>query len=258
MNSCSFFDMDTDEPILITEDSKLENLRALGTLVLSYSKDTEDIFVRFPNLQRLTFILKELWDYSSKRFWFPKLDFLTELEVLNVEFERSNSNNSGPSVVTNWSWDFHFPSYLKTMVLRDFPLTSDSLSTIARLPNLEDLGLEKTIIKGGEWNMGEEDSFVNLKYFGLFEVPLAKWEIGEKSFPMLEKLALWGCRKLEEIPPNFGDIGSLKIIELEENPQIEDSALTIKEYVEEMTGEDKLKIISPNNIPLSKTGSSSL
>ncbi|KAF3626419.1 putative lysine-specific demethylase JMJ14-like [Capsicum annuum] len=253
MNSCSFFDMDTDEPILIIEDSKLENLRALGTFVLSYSKDTEDIFVRFPNLQRLTFILKELWDYSSKRFWFPKLDFLTKLEVLNVEFESSNSNNSGPSVVTNWSWDFHFPSYLKTLVLRDFPLTSDSLSTIARMPNLEDLGLEKTIIKGGEWNMGEEDTFENLKYFGLFEVPLAKWEIGEKSFPVLEKLALWGCRKLEEILPNFGDIGSLKIIELEENPQIEDSALTIKEYVEEMTGEDKLKIISPNNIPLSKT-----
>ncbi|PHT77723.1 hypothetical protein T459_15775 [Capsicum annuum] len=102
--------------------------------------------------------------------------------------------------------------------------------------------------------MGEGDTFENLKYLGLNEVTLAKWEFGEESFPVLEKLALWRCRKLTEIPPNFGDIGSLKIIQLDESPQLEDSALEIKQYVEDITGEDKLQILSPNNIPLSKTG----
>ncbi|PHU13360.1 hypothetical protein BC332_14565 [Capsicum chinense] len=77
MTACSFFDMDTDEPIVIAEDSKLENLRVLETLALSYSKEIEDIFIRFPNLQRLAFVLKESWDYSKERYWFPKLDFLT-------------------------------------------------------------------------------------------------------------------------------------------------------------------------------------
>ncbi|PHT44805.1 hypothetical protein CQW23_13963 [Capsicum baccatum] len=59
MSAGSFFDLDTDEPILIAEDSKLENLRYLGKLVLSYLKDKEDIFRRFSNLQELSFVLKE-------------------------------------------------------------------------------------------------------------------------------------------------------------------------------------------------------
>ncbi|KAM3267410.1 hypothetical protein P3S67_032333 [Capsicum chacoense] len=202
VDACSFFDMDSDKPVFLT-DSKLENLRELGKLVLSYSKETEDIFIRFPNLQALRFVLKESWNYSTD----------------------SNANDSGPSVATNWSWDFHFPSNLKTLTLSDFPLASDSLSTIARLPNLELLSLIRAIIQGEEWNMGEEDTLANLKYLGLFEVTLAKWDFGEESFPVLEKLLLLGCRKLTEIPPNFGDIGSLKIIQLVESPQLEDSTL---------------------------------
>ncbi|PHT28418.1 hypothetical protein CQW23_31975 [Capsicum baccatum] len=194
IKACSFFEMDTNEPILIAEDSKLEKLRVLESLVLSHSKETEDIFIRFPNLQRLRFVLQESWDYSTERYWFPKLDYLTELELLIEE----------------------------------------------------------------EWKMGEEDTFVNLKYLELEEVTLAKWEFGEESFPVLEKLLLLGCRKLTEIPPNFGDIGSLKIIQLDESPQLEDSAMEIKQYVEDIRGEDKLQILGPNNIPLSKTSSSLL
>ncbi|PHT48326.1 hypothetical protein CQW23_12534 [Capsicum baccatum] len=172
--ACCFFELDTDEPILITKDSKLENLRVLETPVLSYAKGIEDIFISFPNLQRLTFVLQESWDYSAERYWFPKLDFLTELEVLISNFESSNTNGSGPSVATNWSLDFQFPFNLKTLSLFDFPLASDSLSTIARLPDLEPLCLTRTIIQGEEWNMGEEDTFVNLKYLNLDGVTLAK------------------------------------------------------------------------------------
>ncbi|PHU13582.1 hypothetical protein BC332_14787 [Capsicum chinense] len=250
MNASSFFDLDTDEPILIAEDSKLENLRELETLVLSYSKETEDIFKRFPNLQRLVFDLKESWDYLTERYWFPKLDFLTELDYLRAHFE--SSNDIGPSSMINWSWDFHFPSNLKTLVLCDFPLTSNSLSTIARLPNLEELFLWRTNIQGDEWNMGEEDTFENLKVLSFKKVTLAKWEFGEESFPVIEKLVLSACLKLTEIPPNFGDICSLKIIQLVKSPQLEDSALEIKQYVEDMGG-DEFKVLGANNIPLSKT-----
>ncbi|PHT77671.1 hypothetical protein T459_15723 [Capsicum annuum] len=99
--------------------------------------------------------------------------------------------------------------------------------------------------------MGEEDTFENKKYLGL-ESTLSKLEFLEESFPMLEKLELQRCHELEEIPPSFGDICSLKIIKLVESPQLEDSALEIKQYVEDMTGEDKLQILGPNNIPLFK------
>ncbi|KAM3376387.1 putative late blight resistance protein R1B-11 isoform X1 [Capsicum galapagoense] len=246
-HACSFFDLDIDEPILMVEDLKLENLRILETLMLSYSKETEDIFIRFPNLQRLVFDLKESWDYSPELYWFPNLDFLHELETLEVVFESSITNDNGPSAATNWTWDFHFPSNLKILSLLNFPLTSDSLSIIAILPNVEHLFLTRTIIKWGEWNMREEETLENLKFLMLDNVTLAKWEFGEESFP--EKLQLWGCHMLEEIPSNFGDIGSLKIIQLVESPQLEDSE--IKEYVEDIMGRD-LEVLGPNNITLFK------
>ncbi|KAG5598164.1 hypothetical protein H5410_029534 [Solanum commersonii] len=206
VSNFSFFDMDADGSILIEEDTKLENLLRLEKLILFYWKDTEDIFKRLPNLQTLAFDLKESWDYSTKQHWFPKLDFRTELEDLTVSFKSSNTNGSGCSAAINRPWDFHFPSSLKKLSLDDFPLTSDSLSTIVRLPNLEVLCLCRTIIHGEEWNMGEEDTFENLKILKLYQVALSKWEVGEESFPSLEKLKLQGCRKLEEIPPSFGDI----------------------------------------------------
>ncbi|KAH0657441.1 hypothetical protein KY289_026189 [Solanum tuberosum] len=252
VSACSFFDMDADESILITEDTKLEKLRYLEKLVLSYSKDTEDIFKKLPNLQVLIFDLKESWDYSTEQHWFPKLDFLTELENLTVGFERSNTNDSGSSAAINRPWDFHFPSSLKRLWLNEFPLTSDSLTIIARLPNLEELYLNRTIIHGEEWNMGEEDTFENLKCLKLNQVTLSKWEVGEESFPTLEKLKLSGCRDLEEIPSSFGDIYSLKIIKLVRTPQLEDSALKIKEYAEDMRGGDELQVVGWKNIPLLK------
>ncbi|KAH0748324.1 hypothetical protein KY290_027556 [Solanum tuberosum] len=233
------------ESVLIAKDTKLENLRILGKLMLSYSKDTEDIFKRFPNLQDLSFELKESWDYSTEHYWFPKFDFLTELEDLIVDFERSNTNDSGSSAAKNRPWDFHFPSSLKQLWLYDFPLTSDSLSTIARLPNLEELFLYYTIIQG------EEDTFENLKCLKLHRVTFSKWEVGEESFPKLKKLKLEGCCDLEEIPPSVGDIWSLKIIKLVESPQLEDSAVKIKEYAEDMRGGDELQVVG-KNMPLFK------
>ncbi|KAM3376556.1 hypothetical protein P3S68_015271 [Capsicum galapagoense] len=215
VTACSFFDLDIHEPIPITEDTKLENLKQLGKLVLSYSKEMEDIFKRFPNLQELSFVLKDR------------------------------------AILTNWSWDFHFPSNLKEVSLWDFPQTSDSLSTIARLSDLEELSLGRTIVQGEEWNMGEEETFVNLKCLYLEEVTLGKWEFGEESFPVLEKLVLWKCHMLKEIPPSFGDICSLKIIKLVNSPKLEDSAKKIKQYVEDMGGAE-LQVPGPNNIPLFK------
>nr|AAC97933.1 disease resistance protein [Solanum lycopersicum] len=252
VGACSFFDMDADESILIAKDTKLENLRILGELLISYSKDTMNIFKRFPNLQVLQFELKESWDYSTEQHWFPKLDCLTELETLCVGFKSSNTNHCGSSVATNRPWDFHFPSNLKELLLYDFPLTSDSLSTIARLPNLENLSLYDTIIQGEEWNMGEEDTFENLKFLNLRLLTLSKWEVGEESFPNLEKLKLQECGKLEEIPPSFGDIYSLKFIKIVKSPQLEDSALKIKKYAEDMRGGNELQILGQKNIPLFK------
>ncbi|PHT77814.1 hypothetical protein T459_15866 [Capsicum annuum] len=96
----------------------------------------------------------------------------------------------------------------------------------------------KTIFQGREWNIGEEDTFQNLKYLKSNKVTLAKWEVGEESFPVIEKLVPWECHMLEEIPPSFGDICSLKIIKLVESPRLEDFAKKIKQYIEDMGGDE--------------------
>ncbi|KAK6793842.1 hypothetical protein RDI58_007295 [Solanum bulbocastanum] len=172
----------------------------------------------------LVFELKESWNYSTKQHRFPKLDCLIEFENFNVGFKSSNINDSGSSIATNRPWDFHFPSNLENLCLLDFPLTSNSLSTIGRLPNLEELSLYDTIIHGEEWNMGKEDTFENLKFLNSEQVTLS----------------------------NFGDIYSLKIITLVDSPQLEDSAMKIKEYAADMRGGDELHVIGRNNIPLFK------
>ncbi|PHU13679.1 hypothetical protein BC332_14884 [Capsicum chinense] len=75
----------------------------------------------------------------------------------------------------------------------------------------------ENILPGRRMEHGKEDTFENHKYLELEEVTLAKWEVGEEFFP---------------------------------SPQLEDSVQEIKQYVEDMTGEDKLQILGPNNIPL--------
>uniref|UniRef100_M1D7V4 NBS-LRR resistance protein n=1 Tax=Solanum tuberosum TaxID=4113 RepID=M1D7V4_SOLTU len=144
MECCTLFDPDINEPTVLDEDLRLENLRTLYVIYLPGSEDTEDIFKWFPNLQILEVCIEQLPDCSAEKICFPRLDVLNELEELHLSA----------------SWDSFgeythgFPLSLKTLKLRGLALTYDTLSRIARLPNLEELILEYTIIEEGkEWNM---------------------------------------------------------------------------------------------------------
>ncbi|KAH0755389.1 hypothetical protein KY290_025659 [Solanum tuberosum] len=230
MNICALFDPYINEPTVLDEDSRLENLRTLYELYLLCSEDTEDIFKRFPNLQNLRVCIVQQPYCSEGKICFPRLDVLNELEELHLSA----------------SWDSFgeythaFPLSLKTLKLRGLALTYDTLSRIARLPNLQELILEYTIIEEGkEWNM-EDVTFQNLKSLKLVNVEFSEWQVdAEKSFPVLEKLHISRCDQLMDIPDSFGDIASLELIKVWDSPQLRNSTFNIKEYVEEMTGEDK-------------------
>ncbi|XP_049405510.1 late blight resistance protein R1-A-like [Solanum stenotomum] len=229
MKCCSLFD-----PTVLDEESRLENLRTLRKLYLPGLEDTEDIiFKRFPNLQNLEVSIGQLPDCSAGKICFPRLDVLNELEELHLSASPLGSFNE---------YTHGFPLSLKKMTLQWLSLTSDTLSRISRLPNLQELILEDTIIEEGkEWNM-EDLTFQKLKSLQLDRLEFSEWQVdAEKSFPVLEKLHINGCDKLMDIPDSFGDIASLELIVLWFSPQLRESAINIKEYVEEMTGEDKLE-----------------
>ncbi|XP_059317751.1 LOW QUALITY PROTEIN: putative late blight resistance protein homolog R1A-3 [Lycium ferocissimum] len=238
MDNCSLSDPYIDEPTVLAEDWKLENLRILYGLNLFSLEDTEYIFKRFPNLRSLTFSIREPWPCSADQICFPRMHFLNELEEVSATF-----CCAWPRKHTHHHCDFHFSSRLETLKLTRFNLTSDSLSRIGSLPNLENLSLFEGIFQGGVWNMDEEGAFPNLKFLELDRVSFSKWVGGEESFPVLEELQIKLCNQLIEIPPAFGDIYSLKFITLHGSPQLEESALKIKQYVEELTGVDGLEVI---------------
>ncbi|KAG5608005.1 hypothetical protein H5410_029497 [Solanum commersonii] len=232
MNCCALFDPDINEPIVLDEDLRLENLRTLSALYLPGSEDTEDFFKRFPNLQNLEVCIAKLPDCSAEKICFPRLDVLNELEQLHLSAPWGSFSE----------YTHDFPSTLKKLLLKGLTLTSDTLSRIARLPNLQTLYLEDAIIEEGkEWNM-EDVTFQNLKSLTLDGVRFSEWQVdAENSFAVLEKLDISRCDKLMEIPDSFGDIASLELIKVWDCPQLKESIFNIKEYVKEMTGEDKLE-----------------
>ncbi|KAH0676673.1 hypothetical protein KY285_024474 [Solanum tuberosum] len=208
MKWCALFD-----PTVLDEDSRLENLRTLSALYLPCLEDTEHIILkRFPKLQNLEVCIALPEDCTAEKIYFPRLDVLNELEQLHVySYCDSFRENT-----------YGFPLSLKTLKLKGLALTSDALSRIGRLPNLQELSLEDAIIEEGkEWNMEDVDA--------------------ENSFPVLEKLHISTCDELMEIPDSFGDIASLELIKVWDCPQLKESIFNIKEYVKEMTGEDKLE-----------------
>ncbi|KAH0671390.1 hypothetical protein KY289_025883 [Solanum tuberosum] len=218
---------------VLDEDLRLENLRTLLELYFFGSEDTKDFFKRFPKLQYLSVHIAQPEDCSAEKICFPRLDVLNELEQLHVySYCDSFRENT-----------YGFPLSLKTLKLNGLALTSDALSRIGRLPNLQELSLEGAIIEeGNEWNM-EDVTFQNLKSLTLESVKFSEWQVdAEKSFPVLEMLDISACDKLTDIPDSFGDIASLELINVWGCPQLKESIFNIKEYVKEMTGEDKLEV----------------
>ncbi|KAM3345160.1 putative late blight resistance protein R1A-3 isoform X2 [Capsicum galapagoense] len=227
--NCSVFDSYIDKP------TQLENLTSLKYLKLSCSVDSSDIFKRFPNLRILGFRM----DCSAaEQIYFSRLDVFNKLERVYAQFECCGRLRHVHQ------FDFHFPSSLKEVNLYGINLTSDALSGIGRsLPNLQKLNLWRTRIEGGkEWNM-EHVTFHNLKSLLLYKVSFSEWQVtGDESFPVLEELYIQYCTELIEIPESFGDIASLKSIVLLGSHQLKESALKIKEDVEENMGDDKLEV----------------
>ncbi|XP_027100548.1 putative late blight resistance protein homolog R1A-10 [Coffea eugenioides] len=187
-----------------TSSSQALNLVSLSCPYLLCGKGTEDIMRKLLKLQKLSCVFSELRDDSGKCNHFPVLNFLTELESLNVLY-------SGRIALP---CKFEFPLNLKKLTLSKFRLPWDSISEIGRLPNLEVLKLLSRAFEGKVWEM-KGGEFLKLKFLKLDSLNVAQWNASSDHLPQLQHLILRSCRQLKEVPSGFAESCTLEMIEVQ-------------------------------------------
>ncbi|KAM3288794.1 hypothetical protein P3S67_022224 [Capsicum chacoense] len=136
-----------------------------------------------------------------------------------------------------------FPASLKRLTFAGwsgFPW--EDISTLVKLPNLEELKLKDRAAVGYVWRLRDDDIFESLKLLLFRKVLFTNWVASSDNFPSLKHLVLNKCDNLKEIPIDFGEICTLESIELHNcSPSAEDSARKIEQEQEDM-GNNCLKV----------------
>ncbi|PHT60786.1 hypothetical protein T459_35363 [Capsicum annuum] len=136
-----------------------------------------------------------------------------------------------------------FPASLKRLTFSGwFGFPWEDISTLVKLPNLEELKLKDRAAIGYVWRLRDDDIFESLKLLLFRKVLLTNWVASSDNFPSLKHLVLKKCDNLKEIPIDFGEICSLESIELHNcSTSAEDSARKIEQEQEDM-GNNCLKV----------------
>ncbi|XP_027157517.1 putative late blight resistance protein homolog R1A-3 [Coffea eugenioides] len=138
-------------------------------------------------------------------------------------------------------YHFHFPSNLRKLTLSFTSKPWSEISTIGKLTKLEVLKLNRESFVGRKWEM-KEGEFPKLRILKLSELDIRWWTATSSDhFSCLEKLALHGCKKLEELPSCLGESAPLVMIEVKGCESAESSVKQIGEEQME-NGNEGLKI----------------
>ncbi|KAM3324796.1 hypothetical protein P3S67_005948 [Capsicum chacoense] len=205
---------------------------------LYFTSCTNEILSNIPNLRRL---IVHHNDDLSKKSWINRpidMSSLTKLEALKCV---SNAFLSWTSPISIKG--YFFPASLKRLTFAGrFRFPWEDISTLVKLPNLEELKLKDRAAIGCVWTLRDEDIFKTLKLLLFREVLLANWVASSDNFPSLKHLVLKKCDNLMEIPIDFGEICTLESIELHNcSNAAEDSARKIEQEQEDM-GNNCLKV----------------
>ncbi|KAH0685699.1 hypothetical protein KY290_017223 [Solanum tuberosum] len=177
-----FFEKDADN-IIEPENSKLEDLATLSTILISYSEGTSDTLEKFSNLQHFDCIIQEQRDPPTHGDWFPKFHVLNKLESLIARYYKSDVYDSELIPPSN---EYNFPTSLKELQLYSFPLRPALLSAITALPKLEILEFMISNFIENKWD-ASEDIYQSLKTLTLRVVNLSEWQVDRETFPKLEE-----------------------------------------------------------------------
>ncbi|OIT21214.1 putative late blight resistance protein -like r1a-4 [Nicotiana attenuata] len=188
----------------LDESAQLFDLETLSTVTFYGVEDMELILRKIPNLRKLRCDVGPVGNFQ-----YHVLDIPTRLETLKIS--RHSCSHKYPETIP---FCISAPN-LKKLTLSDFYLYPQHLSGIALLQNLEVLKLSHVEYDNKEWEVSDgEFPHLKLKVLKLEKCNVQEWSVADDAFPELERLVLSVHWRLKEIPSYFGDISSLKSIEV--------------------------------------------
>lgn len=172
--------------------SQTNSLEFLSRVVIKEPKD-EEMLKCSPHLRTL----------KISTYRHVDLSFLPQLESLNIRFYGLGMEG------------IIFPSNIKKLTLFGTSLTSEEMSIIGRLENLEVLKLRFISYEDERWDTRDAE-FRKLTFLKMEVEHLTEWNVhSSKHFPTLEQLVLSDCGNLQEIPYEIGQITTLQLIEVQ-------------------------------------------
>ncbi|OIT28333.1 late blight resistance protein r1-a [Nicotiana attenuata] len=218
ISRCSFNII--DEKYSLDSSKSLYDLRSFTAPYFSCVEDAELILRKTPNLRELrcTFL-----DEDVDKFQYYVLNFPAKIETLKICCPFMFHTITIPICIS--------APNLRNLTLERYCLHPQHLSNIALLQNLQVLKMKSIKFDKKVWKVSSGD-FPELKVLKLQEiVGFEEWDVADdEAFPKLERLVLRECEYLKEIPSAFGEISSLKYIEVRKcYESVDKSARDIRE-----------------------------
>ncbi|KAH0707521.1 hypothetical protein KY289_012597 [Solanum tuberosum] len=216
ISNCSFTSEIAKE--LIENSKDLHDLQTLSTPCFSCAQEAELILRKTPNLLELRCKVRGVDNFQCYVLNFP-----SQIETLKIHLSYTRDTKTIPFCIS--------APNLTNLTLKNFYLYHQHLSEIGSLQNLQVLSLKGISFETCKWEV-RDDEFPQLRVLKLHagKAHFEEWSVADDAFPNLERLVLRDCKFLEEIPSWFGEISSLKSIEVRNcNENVENSARDIKE-----------------------------
>nr|GMD16643.1 putative late blight resistance protein homolog R1B-14 [Ipomoea batatas] len=188
--------------------AKTSKIITLSTI--SPTSCTPQILDNTPQIQKLGIRgnLAELMDVNQGGVsLFDNLHKLDSLENLKLTNDALQSNT-----LLNFPRE-KFPRRIRKMTLSNTAFEWKDLSALGSLDKLEVLKLEDNAFRGESCDV-RSVVFKRLQYFRIGRTDLVSWTASKESFPVLKCLSLRKCTELDAVPVEFGEIESLKLLEL--------------------------------------------
>ncbi|KAK4725853.1 hypothetical protein R3W88_030770 [Solanum pinnatisectum] len=216
ISNCSFTSEIARE--LIENSKDLHDLQTLSTPCFSCAQEAELILRKTPILLELRCKVKGVDNFECYVLNFP-----ARIETLKIHLSYTRDTKTIPFCIS--------APTLTNLTLKNFYLHCQHLSEIGSLQNLQVLSLKGISFETCKWEV-RDDEFPQLKVLKLHagKAHFEEWSVADDAFPNLEHLVLRDCKFLKEIPSWFGEICSLKSIEVRNcNENVDKSASDIRE-----------------------------